>query len=420
MQMQAYEAANEIYVYGKHARSSLAELATRFGRELIPNFDLFTNYFDSNRYAHDLVQGALLRVDEKLKGSQRRIVVLGFSQTLIMEHAANEAMVQSVSSCKAKLNSSESIDIFESWDMAAGLLLGSIKRSGMENSDNWYAPYDLAQKHCLEFGTCTSNDQAEANAHVVELLDAGRGALLNSSCETLDRISEDIMTSLLIPRIQATLSASLKLSHSSRTLEDATEAYVFSRSILPLIQAADMSVATSIENTLALGGKHDKKTGMSLFSSLAMVYAELEVDCELVGETEEFDACYVSRSNTAESSSKIPLVIGAVCLVIGIVIIIGVTMYWLRKRKTIIPQTTNQPTSAGEHTLNSITSGYGRRNTLMSPRASKILNKISSYGDDTPKSEFDEFEDELLSSDIEDIDDDATFTISNQKDLDII
>jgi hypothetical protein len=417
MQMQAYGAAEEIYLYGKHANStSLAELASSSGRELIPQFDLFVSYFNSETYAHDLVHGALVGSD--VTEPQRRLFVLRFSQTLILEHAAYEAIFQSISSCEAGKESEESTDLFGSWDKAAGLLLGSIERSTMRDSDNLYTPYDLAQGHCLEFGTCSSKDQAEANERLIELLYAGRGALNSGSCDGLRKIGEDIVNLLLIPRIQATLSSSLKLSHSSRTSDDATEAYIYSRSLLPLIEDADVSVATSIENTIALGGKFHKKTGRSIFASFAMIYNDLDVDCVQVGQTKEFNACDVSY--VAEKESSLPLILGSVCLALAICIVIAVIIYWQRiLGKNINPTDTEEVVDDG-HSLNSLASGYGLRNASLSPKALKALGKISSYGDDHPILEFedDDFTDEDDIAAVED--DDVTYIVSNQKNADII
>jgi hypothetical protein len=416
MQMQAYGAAEEIYLYGKHVNSSLAEFATSSGRELIPQFDLFASYFGSETYAHDLVHGALVGSD--VTEPQRRLSVLRFSQTLILEHAAYEAIFQSVSSCKAGKESEESTDLFGSWDKAAGLLLGSVERSTMRDSDNWYAPYDLAQQHCLEFGTCSSKDQAEVNERLIELLYAGRGALNSGSCAGLRKIGEDIVNLLLIPRIQATLSSSLKLSRSSRTSDDVAEAYIFSRSLFPLIEDADTSVATSIENTIALGGKFHKTTGQSIFASFAMIYNDLDVDCVLVGQTKEFNACDVSYA--AKKESSLPLILGSVCLALAVGIVIAVIFYWQRKLGKKTKRTDTDQVMDDGHSLNSLASGYGWRNASLSPKASRALNRISGYGDDHPVLEFedDDFTDEDEIPAVED--DDVTYIVSNQKNADII
>ena len=60
-------------------------------------------------------------------------------------------------------------------------------------------PYDLAQEHCLEFGICSSKDQAEVNEQLIKLLYIGNGALNSGSCTGLCKIGEDIVNFLFHP-----------------------------------------------------------------------------------------------------------------------------------------------------------------------------------------------------------------------------
>ena len=138
MQLKAYKAAEEIYVYGTHAKSSLADIAMNRVRSFIPEFELFSSYYQSPFYAHNIVMGALDGTyAEGLTDSQRRLFVLKFSQTLVMEQTALGAMYEAVEICDAEQDS-EGRTSESSWNEAVGILLGSVERNKLSDSENWY------------------------------------------------------------------------------------------------------------------------------------------------------------------------------------------------------------------------------------------------------------------------------------------
>jgi hypothetical protein len=295
MQMNAFEAAGDIYLYGKHSYMfgtngtslSLAQVAKASERTSIPLFSSFSMYYESDRFADKLIQGAITRSDEIFSESDRRAIVLRASQVMVAYFGAISAMQDASSDCKANMGSTQA------WDTAAALMIGSLE--GVANGGSFkegYLLFDLAQEQCREFGTCTQNETAISNENLVTFLYAGRGEAKSKSCEALDNMRGRVSSTLLVPMIQATISASMRLSKKNYKRGDAVEGFVFSSALLPIVAALDRSAADAIQEALDLN--QDDRRPMDktiIFAAFSRVYEELGINCRHIGKAEGVDAC---------------------------------------------------------------------------------------------------------------------------------
>jgi hypothetical protein len=340
MQMNAYDAATDLYMYGKHGATlssgrsgeiiSLANLANISKTTIIPQFDSFVRYYGSGDLVHEMVLEALAGSDEKMTRSQRRVLVARSSQVLIMYFAALERIYQSVENCE----SDSSLDLKESWDEAASFLIGSLEGTQEGGSEEGYMYFDLAQEYCQEFGTCSKDHTAWVNDNMISLLYTGRGAAMGYSCGALRKAADGIGSLLLIPVIQATLSASLKLSQYHPSDEDTVEAYVFSRILVPLVEAVNPSAATKISTTLDLEGNQvSKSTGYDMFKAFSQVYEGLGIDCKLVGQAGGFDTCNVDAS----AKGAISLTYVILFAISGIAVVVAAILVFRYKCRSIAP-----------------------------------------------------------------------------------
>ena len=78
MEMEAYDAVEDMYTCGKHATVegmngatllSPCHFATTSYRSVVPNFDAFVRYFQDNKYADTMIRTALDR-DTLLEASK--------------------------------------------------------------------------------------------------------------------------------------------------------------------------------------------------------------------------------------------------------------------------------------------------------------------------------------------------------------
>jgi hypothetical protein len=291
MQMNAFKAAESVYLYGKHARSnddgrgqtlSIAHLAAESQR-------LLGRYYQSEIYGDTIIREALAgSSNQTVVSSQRRSLVIRSCQVLVMHFSALQSLIDSLSYCSATAAS----DVTASLDKAAAFLIGYLEGSEDGGSGYGYLHYDLAQEYCQEFGTCTANGAAAVNDQWISLLYSARGAAMSRSCDALRKETKQMESVLMVPVIQATISAAARLSSPGYTDQDEAEAFIFSRALLPLLEKVDPSASESIGAALHLNGRPaSKMIGREVITILAGVYDELGIDCRLIGKTGTYDAC---------------------------------------------------------------------------------------------------------------------------------
>jgi hypothetical protein len=323
LQMQAYAAAEDIYLYGKHVKGdnggslSLSELATTSERSIVPEYDSFVRYYENDAYADNIIRSALTGTasGDGWTDAQRRTVILKSTQIMVMYFGVLQAAYEAVSDCTttASLRSGGSS---ESWDRAAAMLIGHMEGIETNGTKEGYMYYDLAQEHCKEFGTCQNDNTGVAvNDRLITLLYSGRGAVLGNSCKGLRKAADEISSLLLVPVIQGALVSSIRLSKSNdpdAALHRA-EAYVYSRAILPLVDDASRNAATKIDTNLGVPGPtNTKNTASEVFSSFAKVYPKMGVDCDMIGESSGNDACTGVVYESGMEKSTLWIIVGAV------------------------------------------------------------------------------------------------------------
>jgi hypothetical protein len=298
LQMKAYSAVDDLYSYGKHVRGanggsiSLKQLATTKHRNIVPEFDAFVQYYSTDTFADDIIRGAIdsstLDFKDNWTPEQSRVVILKASQVLVVYFAAMQNAYEAVEDCQ--IQKSQSSKSSDSWDQAAALLIGSLEGTAVNGTAEGYMFYELAQEHCVEFGTCLDASKGvQPNEALVSLLYTGRGAALTSSCRALEKAANELSNLLLIPIIQGALSASSELK-AADDLEKRAEAYVYGRALVPFVRKRN--AAKDIDFYLGNPAPSDKRhTEQKVYAALATAYPRMNVDCEDVGMAKGIDTC---------------------------------------------------------------------------------------------------------------------------------
>jgi hypothetical protein len=349
VQMKAYTAAEDLYLYGKHVyvedagSLSLAHLATTSERSSVPQFDSFSRYYDTDAYADLIIRGALSGTDTSLTASQRRAIIVRSSQVLVVYFGALEAMYEAVSNCGTEASVRSGAIGSDSWDKGAAMLIGYLEGTETGGSEDGYMFYDLAQEHCKEFGMCTNEmTDVEVNDQLIDLLYAGRGAMLGKSCNGLRKAADELASLLLVPVVQSALSAALQISGSANSDLIKAEGYVYSQHLLPLVDDANRDAATTIINNLGLPGPSNPKgVAKEVFAALAQSYSRLGIDCTVVGKAGGYDACTGAGNDDGIDTKTIGIIIGSV---LG-VCLFCCCFYFMRSRKKVqdkLPE--NNPT----------------------------------------------------------------------------
>jgi hypothetical protein len=355
LQMGAFEAAETIYTHGKHVDGleegsiSLFHLATTSSRNIVPIYDSFKRYYESDTYADKIIREALAGSDPALSNDQRRYLVIRSSQMLVLYFGALQYVYEAVSNCESEVTT-RSISVGDAWDKAAALLIGHLEGPEEDGSSDGYMTFDLAQEYCDEFSTC-GESTAELNEQIVELLYAGRGAALGSSCRGLKKSADEISALVSVPIIQSALSASLRLSsskdpHPTRTK---VEGYIAAQAVLPLVSDASSNSAATIREIFTLDGPSRRRNAAKeAFSAFAKVYSRLGIDCTDVGKAGGFDACKGAGQDGKLSSAMIGTITG----VVGVCLLccIGLFVCSRKRRDKRLPENNPQfiASSSGE------------------------------------------------------------------------
>ena len=349
MQMGAYGAAEDLYTNGKHilseevtadegAATSLGFLATTSGRSVVPQFDSFVRYFGGNeKYADTIVRDAL--TNDSYSPETRRLLVVRTCQYMIMFMTALQGMHEAIGECEAS-EAARDATAAEFWDKGAAAIIGHLEGTENGGSNGGMLLFALAKQHCDEFGTCSSPSPAislaaEVNDKIVSLLYAGRGAVLSGSCSELRKAATELEPLLLVPLIQATLSASDKLMDSGIRQKALSpyhvEGYIYADTLLPLIEDVDRTSAQIIQSNLDLANATPFRDGLgAVVEAFFLVYGSLGLQCDQIGRSDGVDACNGTMDQKMDPGTITGIAVGAF---LAVVAAIGIIVLLRAKRK---------------------------------------------------------------------------------------
>jgi len=248
------------------------------------------------------------------------------------------------------------------WDEAVAFYTGSIEgqsQGGVDKlescaSDCGQLQFQLAEKRCKNFGTCTAdydNDKwggyAKVNRDIFSLFTEGRdqilGAATTAQCPDSPGTMEKISGMMLIPFIQGVQRYLYKTSLSSPPdAKQAGELFAFASAVLPFIHKADADAAEMLYKRA--WGLDYSGDWMKIKHAIEDTYPEIGVGegkgvvtCAQVGELSDNDnvysvACVDAKESESESSSKLSSWALAVIIVLCVLLIV-VVIYVIVIRK---------------------------------------------------------------------------------------
>jgi len=341
MSRGAYGAAADTYKHGKHAVLddgneqqvlSLYQLATSTGWSSVPQFDSFARYYGSDRYANDIVQRGLApSLDPHASLEQRSELVVKGSQLLVVQMAVLAAMHEALDDCKSA-NPERQAAAGAAWDKAAAYLAGSNGRT-----KHGLMHFALADNRCAQFGTCDTDGKSQAGKKLTTLLYAGRAEINGKACSALSKTIEEIVPVLFVPLIQGTLRYAVELNKGTNvfgatTNGDVAEGYIYSRSILPLVEDANRESAVIIDRNFDWPDATStiRTNTDEIFDAFSKAYKGLKVDCKMVGETSGFSACEGARYSEREEGGgdNTGMIVG---IIVGVIAAVAVSaLIWVK------------------------------------------------------------------------------------------
>jgi len=257
MDWGAYDAAQDIYLYGQHSVYSLSDLATNkaflHGSK---EFDLFQTYYGISN--HEYVEQTILDVLELLppydqaSNDQRVEIVIGLLQSVVMYLSISSALESAIEECEK--NPDDTSAYMHLWDAGAAYYVGSIEGTSINGTNSGKSLFRAAANFCDPFDTCEP-DTAEVNKIILDSFANGQQSLSNKGCSQAKMILQGtIAPAFFIPLIQGTLLyASLTRGLQAGTQDpNFGSMYAYSRSVLPYINSVKISSATIIADSMDL------------------------------------------------------------------------------------------------------------------------------------------------------------------------
>jgi hypothetical protein len=342
MAMGAYEAAEELYLFGRHAQSgadnsrvslSLQSLAIDTGRSDVASFRKFRDYYGEDVNYADTIMTRIFDTSVDMSTTHRRYVAVATAQYMIVYMATLQAMQDALKACE---NGGQELGASEHWDRAAAFIIGHMEGIERAGSNEGRLLWGLAKTECVEWGTCSEAVQgnAVANERIRTLLYTGRGAITGSrrnSCPGLKNAAKDIERILLGPLLQATLGAIARINEFTglnRTREHA-KAHALANALLPYIHDVSRDAASKIQSNLALDRTPLADGASQVVKMFTQTMDDMGVDCRDVGVSPTVDAC-----SGEVSDGKSPLIILVIAiLIVATLAIAGLAYLKLSKRR---------------------------------------------------------------------------------------
>ncbi|GKY91601.1 hypothetical protein MPSEU_000132000 [Mayamaea pseudoterrestris] len=301
MRMEAYEAAEQLYEYGKHVELetssdrtalSLQSLATSMDRSRVPQFESFKRYNQGDSSYADTVVRFAFMANNGLEAEERRTLLTGIASFMVLYMGALMGVQEAVEACI----DGNSEKAGAAWDKAASWIIGSMEGTSEAGSTEGRLLWALSKQQCEEFDTCSHQvrGSSEFNDMIVLQLFTGRGAALTESCNDLQESASRVAFLLPVPLIQGAISTALLLQKTSgaRQQQLLAQAYVYSQAVLPLIHDVDEEAANTIADSFDLiSGKALPQGAAVVIAAYSSVLSGMGIDCSAIGSNDMVDTC---------------------------------------------------------------------------------------------------------------------------------
>jgi hypothetical protein len=307
---EAYGAARDVYEYGFNSKMSVASasgsnflswrnLANAADRTAVPMFELYSNYFNSQTYADDIIMEGLAQTGTYAGASRWQLeeLVVRALQTMV-GYMSTLTYVQGVlDKCKNSDPDGAVLDL----DVAIAIMVGSIEGQipGEQLYGNGRQMYGLGNEFCVEFGTCEGSGESSSNEIIMKNVAEARNALQAKICdERIERHLSSIVNNLDVSLVQAVLYYA---EHNvdlvaGTTDEDLTTAHITSLALEPRVKEANATAAQILARNFGFD-----LMATPMIDGTAVVYAAMAnsvramgIPCEDIGtsnSTETYNLC---------------------------------------------------------------------------------------------------------------------------------
>jgi hypothetical protein len=354
--------------YNKRTIRSLStEIDMSFGTS--EHWNKFTTYYDTDDYADQWIQAALDAESTMfLNGNANFSTYEPRSRTDALRVAAKlmnifmyviRMMEFAQVRCKVSCGSSSGVRCDDTpvraWDQAVAFYSGSLE--GDNGEGDGILLYDLADRMCAQFKTCSATGDmdkgtAYVNMEIMKLFSIGQFHLLRRECSQAEAIKEQIVNLMTVPIIQANL-LSAHVRNYTLAFEE-VKSSTYAASILPIIHHCNHADAETIYSNLGLMQADLTVDVVSVKTAFEQNYGCMGVTCKMVGGVWEgsFYGTYSTPCDYQESTTnpKNPFVIAII--VLSLASVVALMVYAIIRHRNKVSATNRHRNRYSTHDVN--------------------------------------------------------------------
>jgi hypothetical protein len=278
MRTRAYEAAQDIYIYGHNSDGSQGKtlLSLLNGASQDPSAD--------NLIMHAMKQKLQFEISSREELSE---IVRRTLQSIVSYNAVITKIEYAIDQCE-----NGSIDnARQEWDTAVAYFAGSMEGglAGGKSNRHGIWMYALGNEFCQDFGTCETSGEATVNEKLMFDFAKGRDSMADGQCDDLKTLVSGSMTSkLLVPHIQGIISSAIKLNALS-DLNDNPEllatAHILTKLMIPKVETLDTAASSLLSDTFGGWRSVSNKSPVvsDIVNSFASILSDLGIPCDIIG-----------------------------------------------------------------------------------------------------------------------------------------
>jgi hypothetical protein len=200
-------------------------------------------------------------------------------------------------------------DPVHAWDEGVAFYSGSLE--GVDGSGSGAMIWNLADKRCTDFKTCSSGTSgtSKVNSALLKEFSSGRDMLLQSKCKEATPVKDRIIQLMSIPLVQGSLRYAYKVGVLNLRSDGKAfaEGAAFSAAILPRVHACNAADAKTIADNMNIELGWAEGQGMKDHAAVKKAfennYACMGITCEDVGGLWEADDYYAGAGPCGTSTT---------------------------------------------------------------------------------------------------------------------
>ncbi|KAL3938410.1 MAG: hypothetical protein SGBAC_006672, partial [Bacillariaceae sp.] len=301
MKMGADEAAEDLYLYGKHSLCEDNLLCSGASEDLISLHSIAKSIETSNMYHTNMFvdfYGPSFASNVTLEAVRRsgtfshaswaessKVVVRNL-QVMVALPAVVGLFQSAIGSCYI----GEKEEAVHQWDSGVALYTGAIDAfSGKIESTNGFLLRSLSNSLCSQFHGCDNETgESRSNKYLIPLLKKARKNLADSDCQIAKNMLDSRIVPLTrVPLLQGVLGSIRSAVGQSAPTKESLVGFVYARSLLPIFNATNTTSSNTVEK--AFGGAQDSTESveetLSVYEAIGFALPALGIDCNLVNPT---------------------------------------------------------------------------------------------------------------------------------------